>query len=660
MNNKNKIKVLASIWDLSQGRHPNIAQRPNFYRADPFAESDVYTKYDIGLTFNHCGHNVFTDKGYASLVGTSSEVPSSPLFVRDLSGKVIYIGYGPELKDKNQWQANPQHTFPYNCRELTTDVVGYDELENVFLTHFRAMEMTMEPSCYMAGNTEQKAVGFYPVANLHPYKLRVDSFYIDGWRIPQTEMVFARTFGIHPENAKDAARDFIRSWDGRPEGQSYVEFHKSMGGSPYFKELFNKGCSIIPAMGAKNGIRKVGRNFENLGSWPGRAVEGLHEVAERKDSDAPAGTILEILRPGFVAGDQVEPAVVNVSNGSDYEDPNLDDYDPYLPDLFLPHTRCSSSWGKTWLPTLPKHFEKPDVWGWDDQKGHFIQQKGPLWDPLHYYYSSVPKIIETYDEQSNGNEMVPVPEGMKELFHPAVVMSCFDTFSKTTYERRFSYNSQIKSSIRKVDNKTEICRVGYHPLPVQFEYELDTFWLPELSPRSRVAQDVHKGLSARVLPAIEAVVPIDLYKSSLDTPKEAVWFKSDKMIRASSFDGLIDYSYLSRYLGKVPEDSIYELAPVFLEDIDKSELNVSIQNKWGSMDISDDLDVLCPGFYDAFYSFQEKAKKRRINRYEFFKTNRNGYILQWWACAKWSETDYIAGESEKDVIWTSVINPANV
>jgi hypothetical protein len=660
MNNKNKIKALAAVWDLSQGRHPNVATRPNLYRADPFKQRDAYTKYDLGLTFDHCGHNVFKDNGYANLVATNSEVPISPLFVRDLTGKVIYIGYGPEFKTKYQWQANPQYTFPYNCREITADVEGYEELENVFLTHFRAMDMTLEPSCHPVGNTEQYAAGFYPMANLHPYKLRVDSFYIDGWKIPQTELVFARTVGIHPESAKDAARDFIRSWDSRQEGQSYVEFHKAVGGATYFKELFNKGCTVIPAMGAKNGIRKVGHNFENLGNWPGRAIDGLHEIAEHKDSDAPEGTILEILRPGFVAGDQVESAVVNVSNGSNYIDPNQDDSAPHIPDLFLPHTRSSSSWGRTWIPTKPKHFDEPSIWGWDDQKGHFIQQKGPLWDPLHYYYSSVPKIIDIYDKQKNGDDMVPVPEDMKKVFHPAIKMRCFDTFSRATAVRRADHNSLIKSSIHSVKSENVICGLGYHPLPVQFEYELDTFWAPELSPRTRIAQDAPNNVANRVLPVIEAMVPLDDYIKSIDTPDDAIWFKAENMVRASSFDGLIDYPYISRYLGKVPEDSIYELAPVFLEDLPLSVLNSSIQDKWGSMDISDDLDPLCPGFYDAFYSLQEKAKKRRINRYEFYKSDRNGYILKWWQSVKWPEGDYVEGDAEKDVIWTSVITPPTV
>jgi hypothetical protein len=660
MNNKNNIKALAAVWDLSQGRHPYIAKRPNLYRANPFQELDAYEKYDIGITFEHCGHNVFLDNGYANLVDTTSQVPTSPLFVRDLTGRVIYIGYGPEFKDKSQWQADPQYTFPHNCREVTAEMAGADELENIFLTHFRCMDMTLEPTRYSAGNTEQQVAGFYPVSNLYPYKLRVDSFYIDGWKIPQTEMVFTRTVGIHPENAKDAAREFIRQWDSRPNGQSYVDFHKDIGGADYFKGLFSKGCTIIPAMGAKNGVRKVGANFEDLGAWPGQAVEGLHEIAEEQNSDAPAGTILEILRPGFVAGDQVEQAVVNVSNGSAYEDLNESDHDPYIPDLFLPHIRCSTTWGKTWIPTKPKHFDKPAIWGWDDQKGQFIQHKGPLWDPLHYYYSSVPKIIQCYEDQKDGSHAPTVPVEMKEVFHPVTEMKCFDTFSESAKIRRADSNNPIQSAIRSVEHTMEVCSIGYHPLPVQFEYEIDTFWMPKLSPRKRIAQDVPPSLAGRVLPVVEVILPLDIYKKSLEVPEDAIWITSGNTVRASSFDSLIDYPYLYRYLAKLSEEDIYEMAPVFLEDMPEKELNASVQNKWGSMDISDDLEPICPGFYDAFYSLQEKAKKRRINRYEFYKTNRNGYVLKWWQSEEWPEGDYVPTGSEKDVIWTSVITPPTV
>ncbi len=657
MDNKNKITALGAVWDLSQGRHPYIANRPNFYRINPFEKNTVYEKYDIGLTFNHNGHNIFKDNGYAKLIGTSSAVPSSPLFVRDLTGKVIYIGYGPEFKTKGQWQADSQFTFPANCREITTEVEGFENLENIFFTHFRALDMSAKVNCYQAGNPNQKVAGFYPASNLHPYKLRVDSFYIDGWRIPQTELVFARSVGIHPESAKDAAREFIRNWDTRPENQSYVDFHKAMGGSKYFKDLFNKGCTIIPAMGAKNGICKVGKNFENLGKWAGQAIEGLHDIAEEIDSDTPKGTILEILRPGFVAGDQVEPVVVKVSNGSNYESPNRRDYQPYLPDLFLPHTRNSTSWGKTWIPTQPKHFEKPAIWGWDDQQGHFIQKKGPLWDPLHYYYSSVPKIINAYDEAHDGKKPVAVPEEMKERFHPVIAMKCFDTFSHKTLVKREDRNSDIKSSIHSVKVDNEICGIAYHPMPVQFEYEIDTFWMPEESPRTRIAQDAPPEMSNRVLPVIESSVPIEKYKQSIDMPDDVAWFKDERFIRASSYDGLIDYSYISRYLGVVSEEDIYKLAPVFIEHLTKEELSFSIQQKWGDMDISDDLDPLCPGFYDAFYSLQEKAKKRRKARYDFYTNNRNGYVERWWQSLKWFKGDYIANETEKDVVWTSTIIP---
>lgn len=660
MKKNNPIKALANNWDLSQGRHPYIAKRPNLYRVDPFADNDVYEEYDIGMGFNHLGHNTFSDNTYAKLVDTDTKFPISPLFVRDLTGRVIYIGYGPEFKDKSQWQADPQFTFPHNCREVSSVMGGYELLENVFLTHFRALEMSQEAKVSMAGEPDRMAAGYYPSSNLYPYKLRVDSFYIDGWRIPQTEMVFTRTVGIHPENAKDAARSFIRSWDTRPEGQSYVEFHKEMGGAPYFQDLFEKGCTIIPAMGAKNGVRKVGRNFENLGTWPGRVIEGLHEIAEERDSDAPYGTILEIVRPGFVAGDQVEPAVVNISNGSGYEGLNVEDYMPYLPDLFLPHTRCSTSWGKVWVPTLPAHFEEPAIWGWDDRNGHFIQQKGPLWDPLHYYYASVPKIIESYDAHKDGKEWVAVPDEMKEMFHPVVAMKGFDTFSEVVRTRREDHNSDIRSAIHFVSTAGDLCDIGYHPLPVQCEYELDMFCMPDLSPKKRTAQDVPFHLAQRVLPAIESLAPLEDYKQSISMPEDAVWFHDESLIRASTFNPLVDYPQLYRYLGKVIEESIPSLAPVFLEDMPEEVLNTSVQDRWGSMEVLDKLDVLCPGFYDAFYSTQEKAKRRCQDRYRFYLTDRNSYVLQWWHCERWPEDGYVPSDDAKEVVWTSMVTPPTV
>lgn len=606
------------------------------------------------------GHNLMYDSTFAHSMRLDKMVPLSPLFVKDLAGRTVYIGYGPERKGNAEWSAYavdtdkvaqeelnpfiPLVAFPRFCRDAS-EMDGEDLLEQVFLTKFRCLEMSMGYNGQISGADDEDPLvaASYLGANLYPYKLRLDTFYIDGFRLPQTQMVYARGMqdGVSPVQARKLGQKFLQQWAEREAGLGYEDWLEQQGGEARLDDLYASGCSVIPTFEACNGFHVVGEQFELEDYWPGRAVVGLHDVVETRADKAPLGTILDVIEPGFVTADFVKKARVVVSDGSGYVSPNAADPLPLVPNLNLPHTRTVDTWRSTWLPTHPLHFEAPAIWGWDDVTGRFLQLSGPLWDPLHYYYESVDRVLAAFDATPLGPErigLVAVPEDMEGRFFPIVPMDGFDTFSVSEFQRRGDAQVLPESCLKRVNRGEFSAGLGYHPLPAEFEFELDTFWFPELHPLNRVDGVPPEDVAERLAPVINPIVTVSVFKPTVDVPAYATWFTSEEKLMTPETDPLLNYPQLTRYL--VPDagpDMVMQMCPVpYLGQPEDETILKKPAALWWVDDEGRELDTpsalqdLIPGVHDALWDIRQRGVDIVKLRHMIYRSNILLYMTAWW------------------------------
>jgi hypothetical protein len=632
-----RIDCLHLVWKNQDGYHPtSIKSRVFFDTAlrQQIAKLSSRIPYDqkpspVGDVF---GHNLMTDDTNTSLTRAGSEIPIAPLYARDLTGRMIYLGVGPHHKMQEEWGCDRQVAYPRYCSDLHTDIVGIELIEQVFLTKFRCLDMSRSMSGALTVNPSEPVAGFYPNQNLYPYKVRLDTFYIDGWKLPQMEAVYARTEGVTIQQAESATNDLLAAWQKRPHNQSYEEFYDAIGGAEYFDSLFVQGCTLIPTFEACNGYHKLSRQFELEDFWPGRAVMGLHEVVQRKPDAAPEGTILQVLEPGIVMGHRIHPAKVVVSDGSGYTSPHYIDPDPLFPDIRLPHQRAVAKWKECWLPTHPKHFERPAIWGWDTKTGIFMQLKGPLWDPLHYFYGSVDEVLKAYKGPAlEGNKwLIPVPEKMKTRFYPIVPMRGFDTINVTYRDEVEEKLIRPFTSCMRFDDGKYSCNIGYHPLPVQYEYELDNWWFPELDPRQRTTAEVPLDVESRLCPVIECPILPEAYLSTVIAPPEAPWLKDATIMKSGTGNSLEDYGSIKRYIGPFSEKALRENALVYLEAPAGDEMDISTRELASRFVVPPVLEEKFPAYAQALLELAEEAAKRYQFRHQSFRQDPGGYIRDWW------------------------------
>ncbi len=621
-------QVLAAVYRLDEGEHPSFAEQELFPVNGISSAVDIHIFKQAGLPLSMChnGHSVMQD-GWTAYVSGQRQVPLSPLFVRDLSGRVIYLGAGPEVKQNSHWQHDWRVTFPKGCYDLTAETMGAENIENVFFTHFRTLDVAFQLELNVSGRPNMHAVPSYDARNLYPYKMRLDTFYIDGWKLPQMERVFARLME-DPETAKSVSEKFISRWKNRPKGQDYLSFYEENDGDTLFEQMFMQGCTVIPTFEACNGYNKVGKNFDLQDFWSGRAVEGLHEVVEFRKNNAPKGTILEVIIPGYVTARKITPAQVIVSDGSGYKSPHEEDKQPLVPDLSLPHTRTSATWGVTWLPTQPSHFEAPAIWGWEDITGRFMQLSGPLWDPLHYFYASVPLVVKAFRSPTIIGTF-DVPEDMKIRFYPVVSMNRYETLSAPTAKYRLLNASPIQSAVDFVPAEKEVCGVGYHPLPVAYEYELDPFWFPELAPYLRVGEMPSK-LSERVVGVIKSGISVEFAVHVTTTTPESLWLKDENNFCEATGEPDKDYPQLARYWEDKTEEHHLEQVPLWLPDVSETDLVRNIRRAIGGKPLKKQMEGLQKGMYEALYSFREQSLWWRRLRHRLFRKYPGWYVRCWW------------------------------
>ena len=661
------ITTKKSHFNSRLGQWPQFAMPPAWYAQEPFRDTSALSGLSASLILpeegiTH-GHNVMTDSGFMDGLLVDREVPISPLFARDLAGRAIYLGYGPEIKDNEEWEAYqppvgedgkidpalfnpfvPLVCFPRHCRDVA-EMPGAELLEETLFCKFRCVEMPTGFHVLPSGGDAEEDELIAPTyngANLYPYKLRLDTFYPDGYRLPQTQMLFARgpAQGVDVEKANLRGTHVLEAWENREAGMSYADWYEGLGDAQR-EALFAEGCTLIPTFEAHNGYAVVGRNFGIEDYWPGRAVAGLHDIAEMRADSAPRGTILDVIQPGYVTANRVVPAVVIISDGSGYVSPNASDPLPMVPNLNLPHSRTAPNWRACWLPTHPEHFEAPAMWGWDPESGKFLQLLGPLWAPLYYFYGCTDSIIDAYEfpePYAENASLLPVPAQLKGRFWPIVPMPGFDTFDVNAREARRVQGSKLRSIIVREETTEPTAGIAYHPLPMEFEFECEPFWFPELHPLNRNHGMVPEELMERIAPVVspkvkakdfaESVRGVDVFRGS--------WLKDEMRLADPQDDVLENYPHLVRYL--VPDldlKDIMRICPVpILSDL--GDLLKQPATQWWADDEGTERDTpeameqLGPGLHDMLWDARENGAMLVKFRHMVYQTNLPLYILSYW------------------------------
>lgn len=662
-----KIKALASRYKLRLGEWPGLempdAAEELFFGRDPFDARrvpEVSDNLQIPEEGTLCGHNTLTDSTIWDGMRVEREVPLSPLFVRDLAGRIIYTGFGPEVKTNLDWAAYlppqqpdgtvadkdfnpfvPLCTFPRFCRDVQ-QMEGAEYLEHVFLTRFRCLDMAQGFNALPTGadseDPDDLVATTYAGANLYPYKVRLDTFYIDGYKLPQTQMLYARgtETGVNVAGAMLLGERFLDAFRNRAPGTSYEAFLE-MFGPKEVERMYTLGCTVIPTFEACNGVNVVSPTFELEDYWPGRAVFGLHKVIDHRKDKSPAGTILQVVAPGYITALSIVPAQVIVSDGSGYISPNATDPLPLVPNMHLPHQRTIAAWRATWLPTHPEHFEMPALWGWELNTGRFLQMSGPLWDPLHYYYGSVDEVLKAMGAHGSANMLVPVPEEMQGRFYPITAMRGFDSFSVPVFESRRKAAVRPLSMSTRIPTTDPIAGIGYHPLPVEFEFELDPFWFPTLHPLNREQGECPEDLMPRIAPVIHPRVTMTMFVNSVDAPEKMPWLKDENTLMTPEADPLRNFPQLARYLASgVSIDEIIAISPTpFLSDpgpllglpadvwwLEEDE-NIAYDNPVA-------LEEVAPGAHDGLWDMRQRGVLLVKFRHAVYRGNLPLYVLAWW------------------------------
>lgn len=631
-----RIEALEPIWDLSQGWHPDIDGDPSFYDPNLRRPFQVKGVENIPSIISICpegavtGHVMVKDGGTISLAQPDKSAPVLPLFVRDLAGRVIYIGI---TKHRQSSAVASSKLMPPGSALFEESAKGYDLLERVFNCSFRALEISEKAEGEVSGQEDVTAVLSYFAANLHPYKLRLDSFYQDGWRLPQTERLF-----VTPVNervvAERAAQSLVKLWTEKTEDTDYETFLEN--NEEAILSAFKNGCTLIPTLEGFNGINKVNDDFEQTGFWPGRAVAGLHEIVAQEESDAPHGTILKVLELGYVTANEVHPARVIVSDGRNYMAEESQRYSKprpkkCYPDLRLPHQRLSAKWGTCWIPQHPADFEEPIIWDWEAaSSARFVQVKGPVWDPLHYYYGSVSEVLNAFQKnriRRNVN-LVKVPDAMLRRFYPVVELTGYDSYDFPRKKQLAMTGSLLPTSIYHVKDPAAICPVGYHPLPISYEYELDNWWFPDLAPNNRVSFEVPLNVESRLVKVVKPNISTDKYIASVKKEGvEAPWSTDPLTMSVPRQDFLENYPYLMRYLqpNNVQHDDVVSMILPYLATMPEGlPLNNFTNEKVRNVESN------WPGLYQVYLGYAQKASRVVALRHKIFQEQFGEYLYGMW------------------------------
>lgn len=621
-----RLRAWAGYWDLRRGDHPSLAGHlaSELLNLPPFPSAEEYqaiTQLDLPLSLPGGGHHLVRDAGYAHAAGRSDEYPLAPLFVRDLAGRVIHTGLLPLPTPPEK------PLFPAGCQDVPATLGGAELIENALFLSFRCVDVSPSQGIALAGQPGLHLRAAVASPSACSYKIRPDTFYQDGWRLPQVERLFARAV----PGADVAAAEFIATWQNRPAGQDYESFYEQNNGAQWFEGLFLKGVTVIPTLEAYNGHYHVGDDYTVQDVDPGRAVPGLHEVMGSEDSTLPQGTILQVIKPGYITAAEVHKAEVVVSNGSGHQPP--EGPVAFIPDLHLPHPRVSAEWGKVWVPTHPSHFAAPALWDWNGS-GHFVQVSGPLWDPLHYTYASVPAMVRAVRRQKEDNPgAFELPPSFRTRFHPVVVQTWYDTVDERTLQERAEKPGHPLqgSALDQVALMKPVATVGYHALPTALEYELDPAVFPEIHPfhqggacpvelENRVAEE------AKLIPGREELRALHVV---MREPLRALLMQAEEQEAQSWFYGKAEAVRPKSGSPATPAALQLKLAPAFLPDMPSSHLLINVKRLFANRGYRQGLQKQSVGLAAALFRFREEGLAWRRLRYRLFSKYPAVWVQAW-------------------------------
>jgi hypothetical protein len=448
-------------------------------------------------------------------------------------------------------------------------------LEECVFTHFTRLEIAPAAGVQAAGEkTLLRSLYANPAA--YPYKLRPNTFYADGWRLPQLARVFARRVA----GADEAAAALMQRWVARPEGQDYEAFYEAQGGAAAFEDLFLKGVTPIPTFEAYNGAYTVAEDYTVQSVEGGRAVSGLHQIMAQEVGMQPAGTILKVLVPGFVTATQVVPAQVVVSSGI-----NLTPVDALLPNLALPHPHVAPHWGACWLPTKPRHFALPAVWDWLPN-GHFAQVSGPLWCPQHYVYAStLPLVRATRKPLPECPGLLALTPALKKAFAPAVAQTTYDTISERTQVERAAqpHHALLGSALDPLPLAQPVVPLGYQALPASWPKPSQAAWFPSVGGQPSACP---AEMAPRLAPMGVPVLPAEGLKNHHNVLSESL----RQALQIAENPTATDDPHTS-----------------WLPDLPNSQLQLNVKRLFANRNYRAAL-TLCDGTLPtALYRFKEKA-----------------------------------------------------
>ena len=644
---KRRLNVRSHVWDMTLGEHffTNFKHKDVICRKvkniDIVDESVADSIFAVTPAGDVNGHMTVATDTIAYLNNTDKEVPIMPNYVRDLAGRVICIAECFPL----QKESAKSKRFPVGSFVVDETVDSSGLLENIFFSNFRTLDMSKTESDNMSGYVGTDVFYSYPNANLHPYKLRVDTFYQDGWRIPQTEMLYAHK-PTEDSNLDFLVKEFDEKWDNFTNKYDYEAFYEHCGGEEYFNSLFEKGLTLIPTLEGYNANPIVDRDFNLVDFHHGKYVAEFHDLVEYVDSELPSGTIVNVVEPGYMTTLMLKKARVVVSNGALYQTQHEQDPNPLYPDLRLPHQRTSSKWGDVHVPTHPEHFEHAAIWGWDSKTGMFLQEKGPIWDPLHYYYESTDKIIDAYqgDVVDDNYWFYEVPEEMKMRFYPVVPLEGFDLFDNFEKEDRYEHMARPYTYCKRYTEEVFSVNVGYHPMPIAFEYELDSWFAPELSPVKRVLTDVPLNLRESLMPVIQCNVPAKLYlkKQAESSDKVAYWTEDLNSMADSVGEFKRDYQYLLRYTDNITAiNRVKELYKVYLVYPFNINTDMLKSEYLSTVEVPKSIDESIRDMSLAYYDLKDKSFERVKNKHKLFVEMYDEYIMASWNSSDSNDLTYM-------------------
>jgi hypothetical protein len=653
-----RINIRSHIWDKAKGEHffNNFKYKDVICRkikkTDGLDDAILDSRFAVTPAGDIFGHMMIEDNTTTSALNVENKYPIMPNYVRDLAGRIICIAEC----FPNQKESVKNKLFPQGAFCIDEKFEGYDLLENVFFSSFRTLDMSPSPA-YNMHSGEEDFIFTYNNPNLHPYKLRVDTFYQDGWKLPQTEMLFVKK----PENILNTDRyiaEFLKKWEKSENKHDYEAFYEECGSEEYFNELFENGVTLIPTLEGYNADAIVDREFNLVDYHQGKYVAEFHDMQDYADSDLPAGTIVKVLEPGFLAYNELKKAKVLVSNGVHYESPNKQDPDPLYPDVRLPHSRTSAKWGDLHIPTHPKHFEHSSIWGWSAKSGMFLQEKGPIWDPLHYFYESVDLIIHYYqdDVMEDNRWLFEVPKEIKTRFYPVIPFAGYDILDSFEKQDRLEYIARPYTLCKRYDDEIFTANIGYHPMPPEFEYEIDPWTVPDLAPMNRVMVEVPLNLREKIASVVQCNIPSKKYLKVQNENSEGnpYWMYDANTVSNSSGVVMQDYPYLARYLENLTSKSrVKVLTKPFLDAYFKVDTNLLLSEYISSISVPNSIDEEIRDITVAFYDLKEKSFNRLKNKNQIYNNYYDDYVMGYWNCSSCDDLIFLLKDESIDKLEAS-------